>query len=553
MGDAVRRQLHGSIEAFREVAGNRPLRRLESAWATATFAYSGLNVVVVVYGYEHGGTAAVGAMALLRVLPGALASPFTSVLADRYRRERVLLTANVSRTLLVGIAAASAIAGGASWIVYVLTAAVGIAGSNFRPAQAALLPRLARTPEQLTAANVVASTIQAMGLLVAPAVAGVLVGSISTGAGFILVGGLFLVSTALVLLIEAPEAGEADRERKREPLVPRLLAGFGTLASDSRLRLVFGFVALQTFVAGALAVMNVLVAIDLLLLGKAGVGYLTSAVGIGGLVGSLVAAALVGRARLAPPFIVGIFVWSLPLALLAALPYTAVALAGWGVIGVANMISDVAGFTLVQRTTPDPVLARVFGILEMAMYTAMALGSITAPAVISGLGIRGSLALFGLLLPAAAVVLGPRVVALDRVAIRPGDALELLRPIPMFAALPAMTLEQLAAHMKPIELPQGATILTQGEHADRFYVVAEGEAEVLVDGSAVRRVTGGGYFGEIGLLRDVPRTASVIAVTDVRLMTLDGAQFVPAVSGDRASSEEADVVISERLGIASAG
>src|SRR5205823_9407370 len=138
---------------------------------------------------------------LLRVLPGALVAPFTSVLADRYRRERVLLVANVLRTILVGFAAATAIGGGPSWIVYVLTAAVGIAGSNFRPAQAALLPQLARTPDELTAANVVASTIQAMGLLVAPAVAGTIIAGISTGAGFVPVRGLFHVSTLLVLLV----------------------------------------------------------------------------------------------------------------------------------------------------------------------------------------------------------------------------------------------------------------------------------------------------------------------------------------------------------------
>jgi MFS family permease len=164
MGRAALKQLRGSLRAFREVFGNRQLRRLEAAWASAMFGYSGLNIVVMVYGYETGGAKAAGVMALLRVLPGALAAPFTSALADRYPRERVLLVSNVLRTVFVAVAAADAVGGGPSWIVFSLTAAVGIAGSCFRPAQAALVRGLARTPDELTAANVVASTIQAMGL-----------------------------------------------------------------------------------------------------------------------------------------------------------------------------------------------------------------------------------------------------------------------------------------------------------------------------------------------------------------------------------------------------
>jgi MFS family permease len=552
MRQAAWKQLQGSVHAFQAVFGNRQLRRLEAAWASAMFGYSGLNVVVMVYGYEKGGAAAAGAMALLRVLPGALAAPFTSVLADRYPRERVLLVSNLLRTGLVAIAAADAIGGGPSWVVFVLTAAIGIAGSCFRPAQAALVRGLARTPEELTAANVVASTIQAMGLLVAPGVAGALIAASSTGAGFIFVGGLLLGSTALTLLIKPP--GEEDgKARERASVGSQLFGGFRTLAADRGLRLVLGLIALQTFVAGALAVMNVVVSIRLLGLGTAGVGYLNSAIGVGGLVGSLVAATLVGRARLAAPFLGGIFLWSIPLAILGASPKTPVALIGYAAVGIANMVSDVAGFTLVQRTTPDPVLARVFGILEMSMYTAMAIGSITAPFVISAVGIRTSLVVFGLLLPACVFVFGRRVVQLDRIAARPGPALELLEAIPIFAALPPMTLEQLASHVQSLELTAGEVVFKQGDAGDRFYIIAEGQVDVLRDGQAVRRLGPGDYFGEIALLRDLPRTATVIAQTDVKLHTLQRDPFVGAVNGDPQSSAAADLVIAERLGIVGVG
>jgi MFS family permease len=527
------------------------LRRLEAAWASAMFGYSGLNIVVMVYGYETGGAKAAGVMALLRVLPGALAAPFTSALADRYPRERVLLVSNVLRTVFVAVAAADAIGRGPSWIVFSLTAAVGIAGSCFRPAQAALVRSLARTPDELTAANVVASTIQAMGLLVGPGLAGALIAASSTGAGFILVGGLLLSSTALTLLIKPPTV-EGEEIREPESVGSQLFGGFRALA-DGRLRLVLGLIALQMFVAGALAVMNVVVAIRLLGLGTAGVGYLNSAIGVGGLLGSLVAATLVGRARLAPPFLGGIFLWSIPLVILGTVPRTPVALIGYALVGIANMVSDVGGFTLVQRTTPDPVLARVFGILEMSMYTAMALGSITAPFVISGVGIRVSLVVFGLLLPASVIVFGSRVVQLDQIAATPARELDLLGAIPIFAALPAMTLEQLASHLQPLELVEGDVVFNQGDPADRFYVIAEGEVDVLIGGDAVRRLGPGDYFGEIALLRDLARTGSVVAHTDVKLQTLQRDPFLAAVNGDRQSRTAADLVIAERLGIVAVG
>jgi MFS family permease len=544
------RQLQASAQAFRAIWENADLRRVEAAWALATFAYSGLNVVVMVYGYETGGSAAVGFVALLRVLPGALCAPFTSVLADKYRRELIMLISNLLRAALIGVMAAVAFAGGSAWIVYVLTALVGIAGSNFRPAQAALLPALSRTPDELTAANVTASTIQALGLLVAPGVAGVVIAVVDTAAGFVLVGSFFAASTLLVLRITARSVPE-KREEARS-VATRLLAGFGALVEDPRLRLVIGLIALQTFVAGGLAVMNVVVAIRLLQFGKAGVGYLNSAIGVGGLVGTIVVAALVGRRRLGGWFIAGISFWSLPLVLVGIWPHKPVAILGLAVVGLANMLSDVAGFTLVQRAAPQAVLARVFGILEMTIYTAMALGSIAAPAVIAAIGIRASLILFGLLLPASVVAFGIRLLRIDRAAAPPAE-LEVLRAIPIFAPLPAPTLEELALQAFPVDEPSGSFVFKQGERGDRFYVILSGEVEVFVDDKPVRRQGRGEYFGEIALLRDIPRTASVRAVSETRLLALEGRHFVRAVTGSPTSTEAANGVIAERLGLAPVG
>jgi hypothetical protein len=203
----------------------------------------------------------------------------------------------------------------------------------------------------------------------------------------------------------------------------------------------------------------------------------------------------------------------------------------------------------VQRAAPEEVLARVFGILEMTIYTSMALGSITAPAVIAGLGIRGSLVLFGLLLPVSVLVFGVKLVRIDRL-MNPPPALETLRKIPMFAPLPAPILEDLAARAVPVEVAKGSYVFKQDDTGDRFYVITAGSVDVVIDEELANPLRSGDYFGEIALLQDVPRTASIRAREDTRLLALDRDDFVHAVAGSPGATEAANHVIGTRLGFA---
>jgi MFS family permease len=242
-----------------------------------------------------------------------------------------------------------------------------------------------------------------------------------------------------------------------------------------------------------------------------------------------------------------------PIALIGVWPHEAPALVLLAVLGVGNTLVDVAALTLLQRAAPDEVLARVFGVIESLLVAALGLGAILAPLLVSLFGIRGALLATGALLPVLTVFAWPRLARIDSEVTMPERELALLRRLPMFAPLPASTLEHLARSLRPLRVRAGEEIVREGAPGDRFYVLASGEADVSVGGRPASKLGPGDYFGEIALLREVPRTATVVARTNVELYSLDRDEFVAAVTGHPESREAADAVIGARLGSLRAG
>jgi MFS family permease len=541
---SFRERLGESLEAFRAVVTNPALRRVELAWAAASTASWAYIIALAVYAYDEGGAAAVGLVGLIRVLPAFVAAPFAGVLGDRYARERVMLALSFGRTAVMAAAAAALYAEAPPAVIYALAALVSLSSSMVRPIFSALLPQLARTPEELTAANLVLTTIESSGIFLGPALGGLLLAASNPATVFAATAVTFLVGTLLLTGIRV----EAAAERKAEGgLAGEFFAGFGAIVGDRNLRLIIGLYGAQTLVAGALNVLIVVAALELLDLGESGVGFLNSAVGVGGLLGALAAFALVGRQRLASDFGIGLVLWGIPIALIGVFPDPPIALILLGLVGVGNTVVDVAAVTLLQRTVPDEVLTRVFGVVQSVFVGTIGLGAIIAPLAIAVVGIRWAMVLTGALLPVLAALLWRRIGALDAEALVPTRELELLRAIPLFKPLPATTIDQLASSLVSASATPGTEIIRQGDAGDRFYVVASGEVDVSADGRHVSTLGPGDYFGEIALLRDVPRTATVKAKTDVALYALDRDEFLSAVTGHPASAEAADAVISSRL------
>jgi Na+/melibiose symporter-like transporter len=541
----LRAQLGESLRALADVFGNAGLRRLELAWMGSVTGEWAYVVALAVFAYEAGGVTAVGLVGVIRFLPSAVVAPFAAVLADRYPRQRVMLVADIVRAVALAGAGIVALADGPSGLVYAFAAVVAVVSTAFLPAQAALIPTLARDPSELTAANVASSTIESVGSFAGPALGGLLLALTSPGVVFAATAGAFVWSALNVVRIRADapareDAGEAALHREA-------LAGFRTIFGAPSLRLVVGLYSAQTLVAGALNVLVVVTALELLELGRSGPGIFYAVIGIGGLVGAVVVLALAGLRGLGAAFALGLVLWGLPLALLGAWPATVAAVAFLAVVGVGNTLVDVAGLTLLQRTAPPAVLARVFGVLESLIVGTLGLGAILAPALVALFGIRGALVAVGLLLPLLVLASWARLRAIDERATVPEREIELLRNLPLFAPLPPATLEHLAARLERVPVVPGTVVTRQGEPGERFYIVGEGEVEVSVDGRAAATLGQGDYFGEIALLRDVPRTATVTARRETMLLALDRDEFVSAVTGHPASREAADAVVAARL------
>ncbi len=304
----------------------------------------------------------------------------------------------------------------------------------------------------------------------------------------------------------------------------------------------------QTVVAGAMRVLIVVTALDLLDIGNSGVGFLNSAMGVGALLGAGVAFALVGRKRLASDFAAGLVLIGAGLGLIGVWPTAIGAILLMGVFGIGGTLVDVSGVTLMQRAVRDEVLGRVFGALESVLVAGLAAGALVTPALLDALGIRGSLIVVGSLLPALAVLLWRRLAAIDARAHLPAERIGLLQSNSIFAPLPPPAVEHLAAKLVPLSVKSGEFVFRQGDPGDRFYVIEDGRVEITIDGEPVNDLWPAEAFGEIALLHDVPRTGSAKAVEETRLLALDRDEFIAAVTGHARSRAAADALVGARLG-----
>jgi hypothetical protein len=307
-----------------------------------------------------------------------------------------------------------------------------------------------------------------------------------------------------------------------------------------------GLIFAQTVVRGCLNVLIVVAAFRVLDAGAGTVGYLTAAVGVGGLLGAIGAVTL-ERRRLAVTFGASLVFWGLPIALLAPWPQVAAALVLLAVVGAANSIEDVAVFTLLQRIVPDEVLTRVLGVVWGLAMGGVAIGSIATPLLVAALGPRAAFVAVGLILPALTLLAWRKLVEIDHAVAAPVAGLDLIEGVPMFAPLPLAAKEHMAAALIPVSVAGGDIIIRAGDPGDRFYIVGEGEFEVVGDGFAAS-AEAGEHFGEIALLRNVPRTATVRAVDDSKLFALDRDDFLAAVTGHSHVRAAGEAVVEARLG-----
>ena len=544
--DRRRSRLSAAAAAFASNAVNPNLRRAQLSFLAAWTAEWAFTVALGIVAYRDGGATAVGLMSLLRMVPSAVVAPLEAPLADRGRRERVLVLVSTFRGVTIGAAGVVVAIDGPVLIVYVLAVFATVIATLYLPAHSGLLPSLCRTGHELASANVVRGFLDSVATLLGPLLAAVLLEFTGVSAVFAVAAGASLAAAVILVGLRyvAPPRPAAPRAVH---LMAEAAEGIRALVRNRDLALLNGLAIAQTFTRGALTVFTVVVAFDLLRTGERGVGTLTTAIGAGAVLGSLAASLLVGTRRLARWFGIGIALWGLPIALIAVFPQQPTALGLLACVGFANALVDLGLYTLMDRLAPNDILARVFGLQESLVALTVGMGAIVASVLIDLTSVRVAMAAVGLLCPILVVASWRRLKRPDRYIGELDDEIGLLRGVPMLQPLPLPAIEQLARGLEPVNVSARQVVIHQGDPGDRFYVIEKGRADVIGDGRLVTTLGPGEGFGEIALLRRVRRTATVQAATELKLYALRCNRFLPVVTGYPPSAREAGAEVEDML------
>jgi len=528
---------------FRALAANTPLLRVVSGYTLFILCEYSVWIAMLVYAYARGGALTAGVVALAQLVPAALLAPFFVVFADRRSPVVLLAVGYLMQAAAMG-AAGVAIIAHVPMAAYAAAVVASTAVTTTRPAQSTMIPSLAVTPGQLTAANVVVGWAEAAGIAIAGSLTGGLIWLAGIASVFETCAAIAVAAAVIVVTIRVPALAAPDEQGTA--LAVSLIASVRLAVSEPRLRLMLALLTAEAAVLGALDLLFVILAVTVLGRPQAWAGYLNSAFGLGAILAGAVGVLLVGR-RLGLPILGAALLLSCALALLAAglgLGWTVALLI---VAGASQAVLGVASRSLLQRSVPAHLLGQVFGLLEALTMAGLALGALLVPVLMhfggSVLAIVGAAAV----LPIAGTVGGRALSSLDAEAPVPVVQIALLRSLPLFAELPAPALEGLAAALTPVDVPAGTALIRQDEEGNSYYAIAAGEFDVVQDGRLLRHCRRGEGVGEIALLRAIPRTATVVAATDAIVYELAREPFLTAVLGHAATQRRADVIADGRL------
>jgi MFS family permease len=543
------------VDVFARLRANGALARVELAFLLATMVEWAGWLALVVYAFGRGGAAEAGLIGFAVGLPAILVAPTAAVLGDRHPRARVMFTAYLGQALALAATSVAfmldaALAGYALGIVAMALIALT------RPLLASILPELARSPDELTAGNVASGLGEGFGALGGSLAAGVMLGI--AGASFVLLAGAgAMIVASLLLLSLAVHARSIEREAMRTSdaeiggairiAIHELGAGGAAMIADRRLVALSTLMAVTIGTLGALNILIVIVAIDVLGFDEEAAGYLAAITGVGALLGSLAASSLIGRERIAAPMLASIVgfavavgavgLGSTPLPIAVALVATGI---GWSVAWVAAT-------TMIQRLVGDDVMTRVFGVNESLQTGAEALGGLVVPLLVVAIGPHGALLALGGSLAVVALVSAPTLLRADRIDPAILRDIAVLRAVPMFTPLSAPVIERLAAYAERSSAAPGSAIVREGEPGERFYIVVGGRVRVTAQERPAGELGAGMSFGEIALLRDVPRTATVEAIEPTDLLAIRREPFLEALTGQARSRAVATDVVEDYL------
>jgi MFS family permease len=514
------------VSGLAAVARNRCLRRALPAYLLFNVVEWATWIALLVWAYDAGGVTGASLVAVVQLVPGIVLAPVLAVRADRLPRGRALALGYATQgTAFLGASAALGLGAG-FWVVVGFATIASVALGATRPVHHAMLPEVAETPEELTAGNAASGSLEAAAVVVGPLASSALILVWGVPGVLGVMGALMLLAAALVAGLRTPApagGGEMEAAHVTERVTEVL--------RDPTARVLTVLVAGEYVLVGMLDILLVVLALDRLGMSDAGPGLLNAMIGVGGLVGSAVALVLVGRWRLVPVVALGGIAAGVPVALAGLTESALVAAAVITVCGCGKVVFDVGARTLVQRLLPPRLLTSVFGVQESVMDAGLAIGSLVAPGLVLVAGPSGALVLAGLFLPLLVLATAVPLRRLDRRAVVPRDVADLLRGVPFLALLEPGLLDRLAREARTTVAEAGDRVVVEGDRGDRFHVIESGTVEVTIAGEHVRDLGPGQWFGELALLRDRPRSATVTARERLTLRSVDRDTFLGVVGG----------------------
>jgi MFS family permease len=535
-----------TVGTYRSALRSRGFVLTMLQYACSAVAIGIIAVVVSIELFRRSGSttwASVGVLA--RIVPFLVFSPLAGVLGDRY--DAVTTSRVSSAAITVGAVVMLVAVGGAPlWVIAVIGVVSHVMWTPGYPSAASLVPRTVESESLAPGVGIVTAT-ESISWLVGPGLGGLLItisgarAACAVAIAFAVVAMVFGAHLQRWWAASGTASGSAvDRGR----FLAMLRAGVRTTVATRSVFAPLVLLLAVEIVYGASQVVLLVAATELFGLSAGGFGLLGAAIS-GGAVAALLVINPLARSR--RQSVVLTFVLLLeggPIAISAATSSSTVAIPLFVCTGLGMVAAEVLLLTALQRNTPLHQLSRVFGILDSLMVGSMIVGSLSAAPLMAVAGVRGSLVVIGVAFSAFSLVMVPIVVASRRQA---AVGLDDLRPyIDLLAGLRVLrhasrvAIEALAAGADEIDVVAGTAVVVQGDEADAFYAVLDGELDVMVDAvrgqsSYATTVRRGDGFGELGLLHAVPRQATVIARTDATLLRVPGSTFLRVLGPGRVS------------------
>jgi len=517
--------------ALSALGSHTGLRRVLVAYGLYNLVEIASWIAIIMWAYSRGGAPLAGASAVIQLLPSAVLAPMLAGIGDRMSRGTALAVAHAAVAVATALTLLALASDAPTWLVIAASTTVTTTVAVVRPIQYATLPQLANSADELVSGNALSAAGEQFAFFAGPLIAGVVVQRSGPALVMALAVGASVVGTLLCLRLRlvTPDAASVDDGAGG---LGAALDGLRALRSDWGSLALLLLMTTTFVVGGALDVLGVAYSESVLGEGETGAGLIIGAIGIGGLLGAGIASGVAGRRHLTPPVVVAGLAAGGLLATVSAAQELLPVVGLIALTGVAAAVLMVCSRTLLQRATDDHVLTRVFAVQESASLLGLAVGAAIAPLFIEWFSTATAFLPLGLLVVLAVLVGATLIPRLDaRAVFRPRET-QLLRHVAFFDLLPAYELERLAQRTRWAEVRPGDVVIAQGDHGHDFYVVEEGEFSVTVDGELKpHRIGARGSFGEIALLQEVARTATITALTSGRLVSVSRPDFLAAVTG----------------------